>query len=331
MSLNCGQSEFWDYSLDEFALFDIPNTIDYILSSTGEPALTFIGFSQGSAQALAALSMSSDLNKQVKLFIGISPATIPQRLPNPFAGIFTRFPDLLFYVLGHRSVLPSVIAFSAMVLGPFHRFIVDISLNSIFHWKTKNISRVQKEIGYPHLFSPSSVKSLVHWLQIISSNRFQMFDDACHSIFSKITCTSFKLHRVTPFPINNVSTNVMLVYGMCDVLVSVDPFEQRLDNCRELEIIGIENYEHMDTLWAQDVEFKVFKPVLEKINKINHGLMFDQYNDDVKVTEDLTNSSFNDLDQHYNSIVTKPVNININKDLGLSVEELPMSQSSLFV
>ncbi|GME71705.1 unnamed protein product [[Candida] boidinii] len=89
--------KFWDFSLDEFAMFDIPDTIDYILNSTKEKNLNFIGFSQGSAQALAALSLSPSLNEKIKLFIGLSPAMIPKGLNHPIAKFFVNSaPNLLF-------------------------------------------------------------------------------------------------------------------------------------------------------------------------------------------------------------------------------------------
>ena len=38
---------FWDFSMDQFAFYDIPDGIDYILSTTYQQSLSYIGFSQG--------------------------------------------------------------------------------------------------------------------------------------------------------------------------------------------------------------------------------------------------------------------------------------------
>ena len=38
---------FWDFSMDQFALYDIPDGINYILTTTSQPSLSYIGFSQG--------------------------------------------------------------------------------------------------------------------------------------------------------------------------------------------------------------------------------------------------------------------------------------------
>ena len=38
---------FWDFCLDNLAMGDFPNVVDYILRISGAPSLTYIGFSQG--------------------------------------------------------------------------------------------------------------------------------------------------------------------------------------------------------------------------------------------------------------------------------------------
>jgi len=58
-------------------MHDIPDSISYILKTTGSKTVSFIGFSQGTAQAFAALSISPLLNEQVDVLIGLGPAMNP--------------------------------------------------------------------------------------------------------------------------------------------------------------------------------------------------------------------------------------------------------------
>ena len=71
-------NEFWAFSLDEPACRDLPAVIDYICEETGFPSLSMIGFSQGSAETLGALSMVKPLNKKVNLAILLAPTTRPK-------------------------------------------------------------------------------------------------------------------------------------------------------------------------------------------------------------------------------------------------------------
>ena len=70
----------WDYSIDDFAWHDIPDSIEYILKVTKEPSLSYVGFSQGTAQAFAALSIHPPLNEKVNVFVALAPAMSPAGL-----------------------------------------------------------------------------------------------------------------------------------------------------------------------------------------------------------------------------------------------------------
>lgn len=59
-------ANYWNYSLDEQALFDIPDTIDYVLSKTGQKKLTYIGHSAGSALMLMSLVIKPELADKSK-------------------------------------------------------------------------------------------------------------------------------------------------------------------------------------------------------------------------------------------------------------------------
>lgn len=77
---NPNSAKFWDYSIDDFAWHDIPDSIAYILQVTKEPSLSYVGFSQGTAQAFAALSIHPPLNEKINVFIALAPAMSPAGL-----------------------------------------------------------------------------------------------------------------------------------------------------------------------------------------------------------------------------------------------------------
>lgn len=267
--LSSREAKFWDYSLDEFAMFDIPNTIDYVLNVTKEKKMVYIGFSQGSAQGLAALSLNDSINSKIEYFIGLSPAMIPRGLNNPVCSfLVNNGSNLLYRMFGRRAILPSVV-FWQKIMGPsVYEQVVDKSLVFLFNWKSNNISQIQKQIGYPHMFSPSSVKTVVHWFQIIRNKRFQMFDEggASGSKLVYLSGTSCKTNRVASFPTQTISTPCLLFYGTEDMLIDIDKTAEAL-SCKT-EIVRVEGYEHMDTLWADDVETKIFDRIVTKLNQL---------------------------------------------------------------
>jgi lysosomal acid lipase/cholesteryl ester hydrolase len=80
---NPNSTKFWDFSMDEFAWHDIPDSIEYILECTKAATLGYVGFSQGTAQAFAALSIHPKLNERVNVFIALAPAMSPAGLAAP--------------------------------------------------------------------------------------------------------------------------------------------------------------------------------------------------------------------------------------------------------
>ena len=268
--LSSTDEKFWDYSLDEFAMFDIPNTIDYILQITKQQDLTYIGFSQGSAQCLAALSLNHELNQKINLFIGLSPAMIPHGLNNPICSfLVSSAPALMYRIFGQRAILPSVVFWQKLMGPKLYQEIVDKSLVFLFNWQSGNIHPSQKKVGYPHMFSPSSVKSVVHWFQIIDSKRFQMFDEggASGSKLVYLSGTSTKTNRVASFPTQTITTPCFLIYGESDMLIDIEKTIQNL-SC-DVEILGLQGYEHMDTLWSTNVEDAVFNKIIKKLKQLD--------------------------------------------------------------
>ena len=324
LKLPVSEAEFWDFSLDEFAYFDIPDTIEYIenlykcksrsvvsgiggmnsrsflsipesgtttphsststLSNYESPIdIIYIGFSQGCSQLLASLSIHPELNTKIKMFIGLSPAIIPLNLNHP---IFKLIVDqaaadnsFLYSIFGRRAIMPSVAFWSTMMGTRVYEKVVDKSLSLLFGWNGTNISQEQKRIGYPHMFSNSSVKSLLHWFQIIKAGRFQMFDETCSCGLTKLSALTSRSKakgvRVTPFPItDHLNVPMYLFYGDSDILVDIEKTKSLIVDSNpmmkdKLKFELCKNYEHMDTLWGDDVYEDVFKKVLLELDSLD--------------------------------------------------------------
>ncbi|GAO50359.1 alpha/beta-hydrolase [Saitoella complicata NRRL Y-17804] len=257
-SLNSSQKAFWDFSIDEFAMFDIPDSIRYILDTTGAPSLAYIGFSQGTAQAFAMLSINPQLNEKVNLFVGLAPAMSPAGLHNPIVdALMKSSPGILFSFFGHKSLLPSTMFWQMLIYPPIFVRIIDACTGLLFGWTNNNSSFAQKVVSYNHLYSFTSVKALVHWFQIIRSQKFQMYDD--DSSLSLSLTSQF--YRVARFPTKNIHTPIALIYGGSDSLVDINAMLRELP--RHTVAHEIPKYEHLDLIWADDVDELVFPHVFD--------------------------------------------------------------------
>lgn len=74
--------EFWDFSWHEVGVYDITAMIDFVLKTTGQSELFFIGHSQGSTALMVALSEMPEYN--AKLYTAFL-MTVPVILQKPHA------------------------------------------------------------------------------------------------------------------------------------------------------------------------------------------------------------------------------------------------------
>ncbi|KAH7409787.1 Alpha/Beta hydrolase protein [Phaeosphaeria sp. MPI-PUGE-AT-0046c] len=254
-------SSFWNFSMDQFAFHDIPDSIAYILETTHQPSLSYIGFSQGTAQAFATLSIHPTLNDKVDVFIALAPAMSPKGVASGIVDSFVKAsPDILYLAFGRKSILPSATMWQSILYPPIFVRLIDTSLRFLFGWSAANIAPHQKLAAYPHLYSFTSTKSVVHWFQIIRNGVFQMYDDEAPN---PITSNRSKYYKVAKFPTKNIKTPIVLVYGGSDSLVDINVMLKELP--RHTVAKEIPHYEHLDFLWAQSVNELVFPHVFEAL------------------------------------------------------------------
>ncbi|KAK3898202.1 putative lysosomal acid lipase cholesteryl ester hydrolase [Staphylotrichum tortipilum] len=249
--------KFWNFSIDQFAFHDIPDSISYILDTTGQESLSYIGFSQGTAQAFASLAVHPKLNDQVNVFIALAPAMSPAGLSNGVVDALVKAsPQVLFLLFGRRSILSSATMWESILYPPLFAKVIDLGLSFLFNWRTENISTSQKLAAYPHLYSFTSTKSVVHWFQIIRNKSFQMYDDDPPPMLRN---SGNKYTKVAKYPTRNIKTPIVLVYGGSDSLVDIKAMLRELPS--QTVANEIPHYEHLDFLWARDVHEQVFQHV----------------------------------------------------------------------
>ncbi|KAL5604866.1 hypothetical protein BROUX41_001803 [Berkeleyomyces rouxiae] len=259
---------FWNFSIDEFAFHDIPDSIEYVLTTTDQPSLSYIGFSQGTAQAFAALSIHPQLNNQINVFIALAPAMSPAGLSNGIVDALVKAsPQVLFLLFGRGSILGSATLWQSILYPPIFVRMVDRGMRFLFNWQTRNITETQKLAAYPHLYSYTSTKSVVHWFQIIRNKTFQMYDDDVAAMpmpLVGLQGSASKYTRVARYPTRNIKTPIALVYGGSDSLVDIRVMLRELPD--RTVATEVPHYEHLDFLWAADVDQQVFAHVYDALD-----------------------------------------------------------------
>ncbi|KAF8273435.1 triacylglycerol lipase [Lactarius quietus] len=223
----------------------------------------YIGFSQGTTQAFAALSIHPQLNQKVNVFIALAPAMRPRGLSAPLVdGLMKASPTLLFLIFGRRAILSSALMWQHILYPPIFCRLIDASLVFLFSWYSHNITPTQKHAAYAHLYSFASTKSVVHWFQIMRSGRFVMYDDDMYtpSLRPSKRTSPRPGYRPAKFPTHNIATNIVILYGDVDSLVDIDAMRKELPKHR-IDIRRLRGYEHLDVLWGKNVHVDVIPQV----------------------------------------------------------------------
>lgn len=255
------QSQFWDFSLDEFAMQDLPATINYILTNTGVSRVAYVGFSQGTGAAFAAFSLLPSLSAKISLFVALAPAAKARGLKQGWLRTFVNMaPESLFLIMGTRTALSISLFWRSVLPRRLFANVIDGSCKVLFEWHMRNIGTTErKALLYPHLFSLTSVKTVAHWLQIAACDRFQQYDE--NQNFQK----GYRGTQPQGYPVHQIGCRMALFYGAADSLTDIQWLLNQIpaDTPRE----RIEGYEHMDLIWACDAHEKVFPKVVAALQQ----------------------------------------------------------------
>ena len=146
MSTEC--DAFWDFSLDEFANYDVPTCINHILTYTGYTKLAYVGFSQGTAQAFAALSLHYELNSKISVFVALSPALAIRGLArSPLTALVAANLNFLHLLFGRRRMLSVAVHCQQVLSVDLFTDIIDACLAYLFAWRSDNYDRDFKRIA----------------------------------------------------------------------------------------------------------------------------------------------------------------------------------------
>ncbi|KAK4792277.1 hypothetical protein SAY86_022712 [Trapa natans] len=260
ISLSERDKDFWDWSWQELAFYDLAEMIHFI-SSTTTSKVFLVGHSQGTIMSLAALTQP-DIAEMVEAAALLSPIS--------YLGHIT---SQLVWRMVNMHLDQMIIAMGIHQLNfrsDFDVRIMDaicdghIECNDLLTSITGknccfNNSRVDFYLEYePH---PSSSKNLRHLFQMIRKGGFSMYDYGIvknMKVYGQFKPTVFNLTRIPK------ALPLWMAYGGNDALSEIVDINETLSELQSKpELVYLENYGHVDFILGLNAKEEVYNRMVE--------------------------------------------------------------------
>lgn len=269
--------EFWDFSFDDMAKYDLKAVVNYVLKATGESSIAYVGHSQGTTIAFLGFSEDKELASKVSLAVMLAPVLYVTDMSSPFLKYLATFSkSSLFYMLGRKQFLPRMSKDSSGVFGwmcDSEPMLCKNAYMGLVGYNPKNLNGSRWDYYMAYTPAGTSTKNLAHWAQAVhlSLGKCAMFDygTECKGFWGESMRCNQEMYGQSDPPIysfKNYSVPTALISGGRDLLSDVDDVKALTYSLPPDILVHsqqIEDYEHLDFTWGIDAHVKVYSTIKE--------------------------------------------------------------------
>ncbi len=262
---------FWDFSFDDMGKYDFPTMVDYVCDVAGVEQIFYVGHSQGALQLfLKATEDVGYVNKHIRAFVGFAPAVFIHHIPGAFEQFIARssFLDFLYnHKFKNLGVFPpmSVVYKLITQLTPGLTYNIITTITGYTKNHTMDFNRISVMANQG--MGGTSMQNILHWVQLMrADNRLQKFDFGPEKNLEVYGRPSPPEYDSAPWM--NITCPIHIVIGKADNVMSeedVNYFMKMLPKHAELSYV--EDYGHLDYIWADDAHVKIYPQLLEFLSR----------------------------------------------------------------
>lgn len=263
---------YWDWSIDDLALLDLPTQIDFVLMKTKQEKVSYIAYSQSTMFMFALLSIEPEYSKKLTTFIALAPVVYGHNLRG------TLWPAILSRVYGFSTSSSNPIQplLFNKILNVVIKYMCSINMVRLTFcagiWSAIGGRQTTNEIGGSLSDSPVREVSIKGYEQFIHNTLiedFRMYD-------YKDEYKNMEEYGQTVPPRYNLSNiqlkTIVLFRGVRDFLS--DPIDQIiLVNRLKVPLYEdhvLETYSHLDFLISPTIVRDVNEPILRILDKLTN-------------------------------------------------------------
>ena len=250
-------SQYWQFTWQHMADYDIPAAIEFVLNTTRQRKLTYIGHSQGTIQIFAHLASNPEFIKNLNIVIALAPIGTVTHLE---LEVFTTLKETSFFKVlqatGIYEFLPNKHGNSVFyAFCSLFAFLCEggIELFADMQLSMDNIDRLPVILA--HEPGGTSTLNLEHWQQMSNyeEDKVQKFDYGASENLEKYGSVVPPLYDFTriPGPIALFSGDKDRLADLTDVkwLESIIPRTSIVYNSYE------KDFGHATFLWGKDLSY----------------------------------------------------------------------------
>ncbi|XP_069358092.1 lipase 3-like [Maniola hyperantus] len=265
-TLDSKSSQFWKFSWEEIGLYDLPAMIDYVLSTTANEKLYYIGHSQGTTAFFAMLALKPEYNFKVNMMFALAPIAWISNAKSPIFKLFTPAYEIFGYLTANSNTYSSNVEVFNSIPKLFCKFL-PIGCDNILQWIIGNdykfIDAKLLPVIYAHIPSGSSILQFIHYGQMFKSERFCRFDYGPSENLIK-----YGVNSPPDYELTNATVPVILFYSTNDWLSDLNDVKQLFAKLPNVyDSYNIEKFNHFDYMYANVAKELVYTNILNNIEE----------------------------------------------------------------
>lgn len=258
--------KYWQFSFDENGFYDLPAIIDYVINVTQQSKVYFVGHSQGTTVFFIMASLRPEYNNKIQLSVHLAPIAFLKNLRSPILKTIASarkaikaFLDNAGFVelFGKQELIHAITEFLCQI-GP--NTICGSGLYLATGYVPGTISPRNLAITFGHVLAGLSVKTLAHFGQLVTTGRFQRYDEDKEGNMKRYGTPNPPLYNMSL-----ITSPVVLICAKNDYISTLEDatiLMSKLPNVFEQYIVPDPKWSHNNHVWGNNVTETVYDKIL---------------------------------------------------------------------
>ncbi|XP_025198683.1 lipase 3-like [Melanaphis sacchari] len=279
-SISFKQKDFWNFSLHEVGMFDLPASFDYILMKTNARQLHYIGYSMGTSVFYIMASERHEYHQKIRSQISLAPVAYLFNTRSSVRHIapYAKKMNNMYKWVSNGMFLPQSRMQSLLVTNTygeriartlFCQKIISFAVSSVCGSETYIFDHKLIPLVIEHFPAGTSAKLSTHFAQLVLKDCFSQYDYG-----PAMNLQHYNSTEPPTYDLKSIQVPIALIYGKNDVLTDLEDIMRLKSQLPKLiDVVPVDSprCNHVDFLWSFDVTKKVNEQVTEILQKTDHA------------------------------------------------------------